>query len=97
MTENQEEKRIVAMNDGTTVDFKKRNNVIQSIDLESNEITFYVYTGETIKIDLNAIPEDIKSLIFAKGVVSIIKSNLAGVKLQEENDGVIENSLATSS
>lgn len=97
--ENKDEKRtvnIITMNNGMEIDFKKRNNVVQSIDLDNNEVTFHVFTGETLTIDLAAIPAEIRDLVFAKGVVNILKSNLAGVKLQEENDGVVVNSLAIS-
>ena len=92
-TEN--ESRIVTLNDGSTADFGKRNNVIQVIDLEAKTITFKVFTGEVFTIDLTAIPEEIKELIFAYGVAAKIKSGLAGVKLQEaDEEGNVVNKLA---
>jgi|LakMenEpi03Aug12_release.lakeMendotaPanAssembly.Ray.scaffolds.fasta_scaffold210134_2 hypothetical protein len=94
MSENKES-RIVTLTDGTTADFGARNNVIQAIDLETNTITFKVFTGEVHTIDLNAIPEEIKPIIFAYGVAAKIKSGLAGVKLQEVGDeGEVVNTLS---
>lgn len=93
-----EVKRIVTMNDGRAVDFKKRNNILQTIDTESNVVSFDIFTGESHSIDLSAIPSDIKELIFAKGVAAIIKANLAGVNLQDVNEetGIITNSLSAA-
>jgi len=102
-TETNEVKRIVTLSDGSTADFGKRNTVLQSTDIEAGVLTFKVFTGEVITLDLPSIegidwaslPEFVKT-VFAYGVASKIKTSLAGVKLQEINEetGVTTNTLA---
>jgi len=93
--------RIIELENGEKVNFGARANLLSSFDTETNEITFKVATGEVIVwnitkiagLDTAPLTEQVKNFVLY-GLLAKIKTNLAPVKLQEEVDGEVVNSLA---
>jgi len=93
--------RIIELENGEKVNFGARANLLSSFDTETNEITFKVATGEVIVwniadiagLDVAPLTEQVKNFVLY-GLLAKIKTNLAPVKLQEEVDGKVVNSLA---
>lgn len=93
--------RIIELENGEKVNFGTRANLLTSFDTESNTITFKLATGEVIVWDVTGVPGlDVASLtelaktVVLYGLLAKIKSNLAPVKLQEEVEGKVVNTLA---
>jgi len=101
-----EAKRIVTLQDGSTADFGKRNTVLQSVDTEVGTITYKVFSGEVLTLDLNEVPfgslvfseqSDFVKKILAYGITCKIKTGLAGVSVEDTTvDGAIIHPIADS-
>lgn len=90
------EPRIVLMEDGTTVNFGIRANVISAYDTEEKLITFKVITGDIIAWPITDIDNltEAQVTVYLYGLLSKVKTNLAPVKVPDLAK-VIRDNIAT--
>jgi hypothetical protein len=90
-TETKKADRIVEMFDGSKANFGTRANLLTSIDTDTNEITFKVFTGQILVwkpfekehfTPVSVLPEIIRTVVLY-GLLNKVKSNIAPVKLTE--------------
>lgn len=90
--------RLVTMNNGSVVDFGEKSNRRSTIDLESNSLTFFVYTGEIISQSFNDLPafaglselSEFLRRIILDGIRAKVNASLGLCPLQGEVDTTIE-------
>lgn len=90
------EVRIVTMEDGTQLNFGTRANLLSSIDLETNTLTFKLVSGKIINWILQGVEglTDFQRTVFLYGILEKVKTSLAPIKLPKIEEAIAKQIVA---